>query len=175
LKATSFRRKLIAAVLLGLAIAGAAIRYWADNPSTLRDVGTLLLVMWVPAIGNIIGFFKSKLPYTPPVLDFDPLQPFTAHLTVQFTPADPQPLLSGEDAADDAFTLVIGREGSRARPAGPLDSLLSAPPGQHEIALELLHPGRALPRFTPGTGFIVLRGSVAVGRGTVAASMEAPL
>ena len=53
---TSSRRQIVMATLLGLAIVGAAMRYWAPNPSTARDIGTLLLVMWLPAVGNIISF-----------------------------------------------------------------------------------------------------------------------
>ena len=53
---TSSRRQIIMATLLGLAIVGAAMRYWAPNPSTARDIGTLLMVMWLPAVGNIISF-----------------------------------------------------------------------------------------------------------------------
>lgn len=46
--------------LLGLAIVGAAMRYWAPNPSTARDIGTLLMVMWLPAVGNIISFVVRR-------------------------------------------------------------------------------------------------------------------
>eukprot|EP01034_Spumella_vulgaris_P006289 gene6289-8010_t len=48
---SSSSRRVAMAVLLGLAVLGGVIRYTATNPSTLRDVGTLLLVLWVPAIG----------------------------------------------------------------------------------------------------------------------------
>ncbi len=44
------------ATLLGLAIVGAAMRYWAPNPSATRDIGTLLLVLWLPAVGNLVSF-----------------------------------------------------------------------------------------------------------------------
>jgi hypothetical protein len=53
---TSTRRQIVMATLLGLAIVGGAVRYWATNPSTARDIGTLLLVMWLPAVGNLISF-----------------------------------------------------------------------------------------------------------------------
>ncbi|NPC59094.1 hypothetical protein [Caenimonas soli] len=58
---TSSRRQLVMATLLGLAIVGAAMRYWAPNPSTARDIGTLLMVMWLPAVGNIIAFAVRQL------------------------------------------------------------------------------------------------------------------
>ena len=53
---TSARRQIIMATLLGLAIIGAAMRYWAPNPSTTRDIGTLMLVLWLPAVGNLVAF-----------------------------------------------------------------------------------------------------------------------
>ena len=46
---------MIVFVLLILALAGAAIRQWADNPSITRDIGTLLLVLWLPIIGNVVA------------------------------------------------------------------------------------------------------------------------
>ncbi|MBA3773934.1 MAG: hypothetical protein H0X13_16020 [Ramlibacter sp.] len=53
---TSARRQIIMATLLGLAIVGAVMRYWAPNPSATRDIGTLMLVLWLPAVGNLISF-----------------------------------------------------------------------------------------------------------------------
>jgi hypothetical protein len=53
---TSARRQIIMATLLGLAIVGAAMRYWAPNPSATRDIGTLMLVLWLPAVGNLVSF-----------------------------------------------------------------------------------------------------------------------
>jgi hypothetical protein len=47
-EATPQRRKAVVIVLLALAVVGGAIRHWASNPSTLRDLGSLLLVLWVP-------------------------------------------------------------------------------------------------------------------------------
>ena len=58
---TSSRRQIVMATLLGLAIVGGAIRYWAPNPSTARDIGTLLLVMWLPAVGNLVAFVVRQL------------------------------------------------------------------------------------------------------------------
>ena len=53
---TSSRRQIVMVTLLVLAIVGGAVRYWAPNPSTARDIGTLLLVMWLPAVGNLVSF-----------------------------------------------------------------------------------------------------------------------
>ena len=51
------------AVLLFLAVIGAAIRHWADNPSLLRDIGTLMLVLWLPAVGNLVAFVIRRVPW----------------------------------------------------------------------------------------------------------------
>ncbi|MES2633543.1 MAG: hypothetical protein V4669_11260 [Pseudomonadota bacterium] len=59
---TSSRRQIVMGVLLLLAVIGAAVRYWAPNPSTARDVGTLMLVLWLPAVGNLVAFAISKMP-----------------------------------------------------------------------------------------------------------------
>ena len=59
---TSAGRRLAMAVLLLLAIAGAVIRATAPDPSTLRDIGTLLLVLWMPAVGNLVAYLVRKIP-----------------------------------------------------------------------------------------------------------------
>jgi uncharacterized membrane protein len=58
---TSSRRQIVMATLLGLAIVGAAVRYFAPNPSVTRDIGTLLMVMWLPAVGNLVAFAVRQL------------------------------------------------------------------------------------------------------------------
>ena len=174
--ATAFRRKLFVVILLGLALAGAAIRTWADNPSGLHDIGTLLLVMWVPAIGNVVGYFGRKIRLPAPRLAFDVGSPLAAHVLVEFTPLVPQPPqpTGPEDAPEDLFTLVIGREGFSARPAGPLATHLESPAAQR-IELEFLHPVRAAHRFPVGTAFTMLVGKLAVGRGTVLQTLPTPV
>jgi len=46
------------AVMLVLAAAGGVIREMAPNPSVLRDIGTLMLVLWLPAVGNLVCYLK---------------------------------------------------------------------------------------------------------------------
>ena len=166
-KATPFQRKLIVYILLVLAVTGAAIRLWAPNPSALRDIGTLLLVLWLPVIGNVVGFFGRKIPLPVPKLAFDAGSVFTAQLRIAFTPAVPQPPRApAQDGLPELFTLVIGREGFNARPAGAVGEWL-AREGTQEIELEFLHPPRALHRFPVGTEFKLLVDTAAVGRGKV--------
>lgn len=168
-KATSFQRKLIVYVLLVFAVTGAAIRLWAPNPSALRDIGSLLLVLWLPVIGNVVGFFGRKIPLPVPKLAFDAGRPFTPQLRISFTPAVLQPeRRPAQDGLPELFTLVIGREGFNARPATSVGELLASA-GPQEVELEFLHPVRALHRFPAGTDFKLLVDTAAVGRGTVLA------
>ncbi|MEO7548693.1 MAG: hypothetical protein ABIT82_09745 [Ramlibacter sp.] len=171
-KATPFQRKLIVYFLLVLAVTGAAIRLWAPNPSALRDIGSLLLVLWLPVIGNVVGFFGRKIPLPVPKLAFDATTPFSAELLVEFTPLQPQPPRpEGPEPTEGLFTLVQGREGFNARAQAPPDDYLASA-GPQQIALQFLHPARAMARFPVGTPFKVLVGIRSVGRGTV---LQAPM
>ncbi|HSV55459.1 MAG TPA: hypothetical protein VLJ57_25280 [Burkholderiaceae bacterium] len=170
MKATSPRRKFVVVVLLCLAVAGGAIRYWADNPSLLHDLGTLMLVLWLPVIGNVVGYIGNKLPRpAPPPLAFAHGLPFAAHVVVEFTPLashQAQSLPVPQDPEQHLFTLVVGREGFRARSPQAPASYLGAQEVQ-SLELEFLRPTQAVHRFPVGTPFRMLWGSSAVGKGTV--------
>jgi hypothetical protein len=171
LKATSSRRQVIVGVLFGLALVGGAIRYWAPNPSPARDLGNLLLVLWVPAIGNVIAFVVGKLWRPAPAAaapGFAPGQPFTPQLLVQLTPFAPQArlALSQLDPQQDQCTVVSGADGFTARLSQPLAAWLSQREPQ-TVQLEFLRPALALPRFSAGTGFRLLAGTTVAGEGRV--------
>lgn len=165
MKATSHRRQLIVAVLLALALVGAGMRQWADNPSLARDIGTLLLVLWLPAVGNIVAFaigrWRAAHPQRPP---FDPAAAFQGHLLVELARVGP----AAAGAATDAglCTLVVGSQGFTARLAQPL-ALWLAGPQPAVLQVQLLRPTLALPRLPPGAPFSVLAGTRAVGTGRV--------
>src|ERR1700712_630008 len=59
-----FRRQLIVAILLGAAVVGAFIRHYAE-PGALRNVGTLMMLIWVPIVGNIVGWLIGKIKRKP--------------------------------------------------------------------------------------------------------------
>lgn len=164
---TSTGRRRAMAFLLVLAVAGAVIRALADNPSTWRDIGTLMLVLWVPAVGQLLGWLRARLPAsTPPPTGFAQGQPFTAQLTAEITPLPPEGLLQALQADTELFTVLLGRQGFTARSATPLRQWLAAP-GAQTLALEFLTPGLALQRLAPQTPFHVLVGTVAVAQGVV--------
>jgi hypothetical protein len=165
---TSNRRRLAMATLLVLAASGGVIRYYAPNPSTLRDIGTLLLVLWLPAVGNFIGYLRTKMPGPAPiVIDFSAGTAFTAQLEVQIdsTGASAE-LLAALDPTEQQCTLLVARHGFTARAQGPLAPLL-ATPGPQTLPLELLHPKVALRTLEPGTEFHLVVGAAGLAKGTV--------
>lgn len=165
MKATSFRRQLIVASLLGLAIVGAAMRAWADNPSVARDIGTLLLVLWLPAVGNIVAFaIRRARQARVPRPAFDPAAGFESHLLVELTRVGPATPVAG--GADGLCTLVVGNEGFTARLAVPVAQWLAGPqPATMQV--QLLRPPIALPRLPVAAAFKIAAGANAVGTGRV--------
>ena len=165
MKATSSRRQLIMAVLLALATVGAAMRYWADNPSLTRDIGTLLLVLWVPAVGNLIAFLVRKMPRKVPVVpDFEPGSAFVPHRRAELTPLAPLPPAISTD--ERRCALIIGKDAYTARLPQPLSEWLAT--GQPQtVELQFLRPEVALPKLPKDTVFHVLVGTTVIGRGLV--------
>ena len=166
--ATPFRRRLAMAVMLALAVSGGFIRHYAKAPSTLHDIGSLLLVMWLPAVGNLIGYLMRKLPRSaPPPTEFPVGSTFQPQLQVRIEPVPlPDGWLASLDAADENAVLLVGRHGFTARAARPLVQWLA----QHEsqdLPIELLRPDPALRELKPGTDFHLLVGTTAVATGRV--------
>lgn len=156
-----FRRRVIVLILLCVAVGGGIVRHYAAPGTTTRDIATLLMVLWVPIIGNVIGWLIGKLPRrTPkqaPPAGFDALPDFTPHLAVELTfrrpsvPAQDVPLGPGEYRG----ALVLDTEGFSARwrvPHGT--SLARGTPVALDI--EFLSPAVAQPKFAQGTAFRVL-------------------
>lgn len=159
--ATPARRKLVVIILLVLALIGGAIRHWAANPSTLRDLGSLMLVLWVPVIGNVIAYFvrKIKLRRTP----FD--LPFAPDLLVELTPLAPPPALT-QPLAADSCALVVGTEGFTVRLSRPLAGWLKAG-APIQVQAQFLKPQMALAQFPPDTTFRIVAQQQLVGQGRV--------
>ena len=175
MKATSARRRIIVIVLLALALLGAAIRGLAPQPSVLRDIGTLLLVMWVPVIGNVVAHFLGKTRLGQPRPVFAPAQPFTAHVRVALRPVAPAPGATAPsiDVAAPVCTLILANEGFTARLSPALAAALAA--GHAGVGeLEFLRPDVAVPRFTAGTAFHLLVDMQAVAQGEAMDPLVAP-
>ncbi len=166
MKATSSRRQLIVFVLLVLALAGAAIRQWADNPSITRDIGTLLLVLWLPIIGNVVAYVIMRVQSARRArgaAGFAPDAAFIPHLLVEVQPLAPTPVLSNEERN---CTLVIAQEGFTARGALPLAQWLAAGEAR-SVELQLLRPELALPRLPAGADFTMLAGRSVAASGRI--------
>lgn len=162
---TSAGRRLAMAVLLVLAIAGAVIRASAPDPSTLRDFGTLLLVLWLPAVGNLVAYFVRKIPRRAPqrAAGFGVGSAFMPHLRVQLEPAGMvRDLPATLAAAGNSCTLIVANSGFTARLGGPV-------PVQEDrgVQVELLRPDVALAQLAMGTEFRLAVGATAVAKGRV--------
>jgi hypothetical protein len=165
---TSFRRRLVMVALLGLAASGGVIRHYAPNPSTLRDIGTLLLVLWLPAVGNLIAYFVRIMPRSaPPVTEFTAGAAFIPQLEVRLDTAGASAdVLAAVDPLERGCTLLVARHGFTARASEPVAQTLAAP-GPQSLAIQLLHPKVGLGRLKPGTEFHLLVGTAGVAKGTV--------
>ncbi len=163
----SMRRQIVMVVLLALAAIGAGIRYWADNPSIAREVGTLMLVLWLPAVGNLVAFAVRKLaPHWRPARGFVEASEFRPQIRAEIR--SPDSISQELKPRGRNCTVVIGQLGFSARAGGPLtQALLSGP---CVVELELLRPALALPRLPPGTEFQVLIGPSQVATGRVLSS-----
>jgi hypothetical protein len=160
--ATPARRKLVVVILLVLALVGGAIRLWAPNPSTLRDIGSLMLVLWVPVIGNVIAFLVRRIKLRRTPFDF----PFAADLLVEMRPLQEPPRL-GLPLTRDSCALVVGTEGFSVRlsPAPPPDWLAQGTAIQ--VQAQFLKPAMALALFPPDTPFRIVAQQQLVGQGRV--------
>ncbi len=164
------RRLIIVLFLLSLGVAGAVLRHYAAIGSTLRDVGTLMMVLWVPAVGNIIAWLIARLKRRPKaaVPGFEAGAAFEPHVYVELTlrpaavPAEDGPIPVGEHRC----ALVIGNQAFSAR--------WFVRPGEtvrrgvaHRLDVQFLAPAAALPVFPPHTAFRMLVGPAFIGDGLV--------
>lgn len=173
--ATSSRRRIAMGVMLALAVSGGVVRHYAPAPSTLHDIGTLLLVMWLPAVGNLIAYLVGKLPRRePPPTDFPAGSAFAPQVEVRVdTVPLPEGWLAALDPDERRAVLLVGRHGFTVRLAQPLARWLEqgATPS---LWLELLRPASARKALAPGTALHMLVGTTVVAKGTVAAMTVEP-
>lgn len=167
------RRKLIVIVLLCIAVCGAVLRHFADRGSTLRDFGTLLMLLWLPIIGNVIAWLVARVrrpagpapapdPFAATAGAFEPHLLVALKFRAPQLPVDDVPLAEGEHRC----ALVVDNEGFSARWfVAPGDTLRLGT--EHALQVEFLAPAVALPRFPPQATFRMLVGSTFVGDGRV--------
>lgn len=163
---TSSRRQIVMATLLGLAVVGAVMRHFAPDPSLVRDIGTLLLVLWLPAVGNLVAYgVRQWHLHARRRTDFDAATAFSPQLVVRVTSLRPQfPAMA---TVPRRCTIAVGNEGFTARAEGPLGPLLVGSGLPLDLPLELLRPRLALGRLPAGTRFELMAGHASVADGTV--------
>lgn len=158
-------------MLLVLASLGAAVRYWSPDPSLAHDIGTLMLVLWLPAIGNLIAYVvREAQARMHQRAGFDARPLFTKHFCAQLVVVPGHAALVQSIAAGDTRCIVLlGTEAFSARTAVPLRTLLGITTGDAVLAeIELLRPELALARLVASTRFHLVVGTTAVAEGTVA-------
>ncbi|MEJ8856129.1 hypothetical protein WKW79_16230 [Variovorax robiniae] len=164
------RRKLIVIVLLCIAVAGALLRHFAAQGSMLRDIGTLLMLLWLPIVGNIIGWLIGRLrrPPAPEPPTFGGPETFAPHVWVELTlrstsvPSEDVPAAIGEHRC----ALVVGNDGFTARWfVRPGETVRRGQP--HAVQIEFLAPALAMPRFQRDAAFRMLVGGAFIADGKV--------
>lgn len=123
-------------------------------------MGNLLLVLWVPAIGNVIAFLVHRIKLRR-AAGFQIDHPLSAHLRIELVP-----LVRATGLQGDTCALVVGTEGFTVRLSRPLADWLT---GDQAITVEaqFLRPEMARPVFHAATEFRVVAQNRLVGQGRV--------
>jgi hypothetical protein len=172
--ATPARRRAAMATLLTLAALGGVMRWLAPNPSITRDIGTLMLVLWLPAIGNLIAWLTKKLPRSaPPPTHFSPEAPFSAQVEAQLQRLALPAGFATSIEPGQLATVLVGRRGFTVRLAEPIAQWLAGE-GDSPVMLELLRPSAATAHLVAGTDFHLLVGRQPVAKGVVRAFSAPP-
>ncbi|MEP6722143.1 MAG: hypothetical protein ABJA77_11890, partial [Variovorax sp.] len=153
-------------------------RQFAPPASMLRDIGTLLMLLWLPVIGNIVAWLVAKVrrPASPGLSGqvgqlpavFGAPGTFSPHALVELTlreaklPIEDTPIAAGEHHC----ALVVGNDGFTARWfVRPDDAVRRGK--AHALQVEFLTPAVALPRFQRDVTFRMLVGGAFIGDGRV--------
>ncbi len=163
----SSRRFFIVVALVVTAVAGALLRSFSAPQSTTYYLGTLLMVMWVPTVGNIISFLAKKLrPSVPAPPTFSSSLPFVPQVVVELKlHSEQKPELPKREQDGRIHCLfVTGLEGFSVRV-----SLLESHMVGEALGAEaqFLVPRAALPNFPVGSSFQLMQGGFAFGTGQV--------
>jgi hypothetical protein len=164
MRSIAFRRRLIAVLLLCTGFVGAVMRWLTDPHSAAHTMGTMLMVMWVPAVGNMIGFVLNKWRasrFVPPAFGVD--APFVPHARVELTL---DTALAGARDAHLHLVLLVGTEMFSAR-CLLRDNTALAAGVPVTLDLQFLAPAAAMPRLARHIVFRVLQGTSVVGQGQV--------
>ena len=163
----SSRRQLFTIVLLVLAVGGGVVRWLVPPPSIARDLGTLLLVLWLPIVGNIIGWLigrarapKVTAPGFPPDAGFVPSALIELTLLPAAVPSESRPVTAGIFSC----LVVLGEEAFSARLLVPRDEL-PVPEVPQPLQVQFLRPELAIPKLQLAGSFTLLSGRKPLGQG----------
>lgn len=165
-----FRRRLFVALLLCAAIGGAIVRHFADASSVAHDVGTALMVAWIPIVGNLISYLlATSRSLLRGRAESGYATSFVAHILAEISFFAPLPTVSpAHDSVKGEYraTLVLGKEGFTAR--WMMSSAMDSALGKSQVVeVEFFAPAIALARFTQSTKFQVLANDTLVADGEV--------
>jgi hypothetical protein len=168
------RRKLIVVILLCVAVVGAVMRHYGEPGSTYRNVGTLLMLIWLPVVGNIVGWLMARIrrPAAPAASALpafvEPGTAFRPHALAELTlrpagvPAEDLPIHEGEHRC----ALVVDNQGFSVRWVVPQGEPFRR--GKvRTVEVEFLAPEAALPVFRADTAFRMLVGESFIGDGRI--------
>lgn len=165
----SSRRYVIAVTLLAVAVAGALLRAFAVPESSLYYLGTLLMVMWIPIVGNIISFISRKFRRSAPARRaFPAALPFVPHASVQLnlSPSQGSAALTRDEDGTLHFIFLVGTEGFSVR------GLLMEGQGEKTLIaqVQFLFPAVVPTKFPVGTRFQVVHAGSGLCSGQVCAA-----
>lgn len=168
----SSRRQIITVVLLVFAVIGGLVRWLAPQPSLARDMGSLLLVLWLPIIGNIIAWLVARAAKPKQVQPgfavdsaFVPSAQISLTLMAADVPAASRPI-RGDRSGLFPCMLVLGNEAFSARLLVPVGAE-PVPEVAHTLAVQFLRPELASSKLPIGTNFTLLDGRTLLGTGRV--------
>jgi hypothetical protein len=167
------RRKLIVVLLLCVAVVGAVMRHYAAPGSTYRNLGTLLMLIWLPVVGNIVGWLMARIrrPRAPAASAPPAIEPgavFRPHALAELTlrpasvPAEDVPIREGEHRC----ALVVDNQGFSVRWIVPQGEPFRRGMAR-TVEVEFLAPDVALPIFHADTAFRMLVGESFIGDGHI--------
>ena len=163
----SSRRYFIAVALLVTAVGGALLRAFSTPESTPYYLGTLLLVMWLPIVGNVISFFSKKRRASEPALpEFSSAMSFVPQAVVELElnpPRETQSLRTEQDGRIHCL-FILGTEGFTVR-VSLLETQGTGDTCRAEV--QFLVPATAKPKVLVGSKFRLMRGGSSLGTGQV--------
>lgn len=155
----SSRRYLIVGLLAVAACIGAIIRYFAPKNSDLHNIGSLLMIIWIPIVANILIYFaKKRRPIVLVSQGFSQGALFIPHALVEVTFNHSVSIKAGEVGC----IFAVGTEGFSTRVLLPQEY---APEEAVQVQAQFLVPIAALEKISAISTFQLFQGATKIGKG----------